>query len=102
VSTSCKLRNPIAWAGISRKHDHSVRRIKAIGIGLVCATGAVAVKLKMGILDGCHLEVGVLIDNPGTDIMSEEDLIYRYGAASVSNPNLGANGEIMDCSSDKL
>ena len=50
---------------------------------------------KMAVFDGCHLDVRILKNHPGADIMTEEHLGYRYGAASISNPDLGTYGEIL-------
>ena len=59
-------------------------------------------EIKMAVFDGRHLDVRVLVNHPGADIMTEEHLRYRYGAASVGNPDLSTNGEIRHSGLDQL
>ena len=59
-------------------------------------------EIKMAIFDGRHFDVRVLVNHPGADIMTEEHLRYRYAAASVGNPDLGADGEILHSGLDQL
>jgi hypothetical protein len=95
IGTFCKFSDGIAWADISCKHNHAIRRFKTIGMGLVLAGCRVLMESKMAVFDGRHLYVRVLKNHPGTDVITEEQLGYRYGAASISNPDLGTYGEIL-------
>ncbi len=56
----------------------------------------------MAVFDGRHFDVRVLVNHPGADIMTEEHLGYRYGAASVGDPDLSTNGEILDSGLDQV
>ena len=57
---------------------------------------------KMAVFDGRHLDVRVLVDHPGANIVTEEQLGYRHGATAVGNPDLGADGEILHSGFDQL
>ena len=56
----------------------------------------------MAVFDGRHLDVRVLVNHPGADIMTEEHLGYRYGAASVGDPDLSTNSEILHSGLDQF
>src|SRR5262249_48059261 len=100
ISASRKFSKGIVGAGVTCEHDHAVRCIEAIGIRFVLARGWALMESKMGVFDGCHLHVGVLKNHSSADIMAEEQLIYRYCAASVGDPDLSTNGEILHRSLD--
>lgn len=51
----------IAGAGNVGKYDHTVRCLKAIGIGLEFACSGPAVESEMAVFDGRHLDVAVLV-----------------------------------------
>jgi hypothetical protein len=102
ISISCEFRDCIAKAGIPGKHNHAIRRFEPVGIGLVLAGSRAFMKSKMAVFDGRHLDIRVFINNPGADIMTEEDVGYRHAAASVRNPDLGTDGEILDSGLDQL
>ena len=97
-----KFRDGIAGAGIPGKHNHAIRRFKTIGIGLVLAGSRAFMEIKMAVFDGRHLDVRVLINHPGADIMTEEYLGYRHAATSVGNPDLGTDSEILNSGLDQL
>jgi hypothetical protein len=59
-------------------------------------------KIKMAVFDGRHFDVHVLVNHPSANIMSEEHLGYRYRAASVGNPDLSTDGEILHSGLDQL
>ena len=59
-------------------------------------------EIKMAVFDGRHLDVRALVNHPGADIMPEEHLGDRYGAACVGNPDLSTNGEILHSGRDQL
>src|SRR5262249_1618650 len=69
-----KFSDGIAGAGIPRKHNHPVRRVKAIGIGLVLAGSLAFMEIKMAVFDGCHFDVRVLVNYPSANIMTGEHL----------------------------
>ncbi len=73
-----KFSDGIARAGIPREHNHAIRCFKTIGIGLVLAGSRAFMEIKMAVFDGRHLDVRVLVNHPGADIMTEEHLSYRY------------------------
>src|SRR5262249_3403671 len=102
ISASRKFSKGIVGAGVTCEHDHAVRCIEAIGIRFVLARGWVLIESKMGVFDGCHLYVGVLKNHSSAGIMAEEQLIYRYCAASVGDPDLSTNGEILHRSLDQV
>src|SRR5215467_11035068 len=69
-----KFSDGIAGAGIPRKHNHSPRRFKAIGIGLVLAGSRAFMKIKVSVFDGRHLDVRVLINYASANIMTGKHL----------------------------
>src|SRR5262249_21187123 len=56
----------------------------------------------MAVFNGSYLDICVLIDQPGADIMTEEHIGYRHRAASVRYPDLGTNAAILHSSFDQL
>src|SRR5215813_13270585 len=100
IGTFCKFSDGIAKAGISRKHDHAIRRFKPIGIRLVLPRSQALVESKMAVFNGRHFGICILIDHPGANIMTEEHIGYRHRAASVRYPDLGASAAILDGSLD--
>ncbi len=48
IGAFCKFSDGIARAGIPRKHNHAVRRFKAIGIGLVLAGSRAFMEMQNG------------------------------------------------------
>ena len=40
-----------------------------------------SMEIKMAVFDGGHFDVRVLVNHPRADIMTDERLSYRYGAA---------------------
>src|SRR5262249_9482133 len=95
IGTFCKFSDAIAKTGISRKHDHAIRRFKPIGIRLVLPRSQAFVESKMAVFNGSYLDIFVLIDQPGANIMTEEHIGYRRGAASIGDSDLGADREIL-------
>src|SRR5262249_53993201 len=85
------LVTPSLWHVSHRKHDHAVRRFETIGIRLVFAGGWAFVKSKMAILNGRYLDIYVLIDQPGADIMTQKHFGYRHSAASIGNSDFRAD-----------
>ncbi len=57
---------------------------------------------KMAVFDRRHFDVRVLVNHAGADIMTEKHLDYRYAAASIGNPDLGTDGEILHSGLDQL
>jgi hypothetical protein len=49
----------------------------------VLAGGGSLMEIKMTVFHGRYLDIRVLINYPGTDIMTEEYLCYRYAAPSI-------------------
>src|SRR5919108_466542 len=97
-----KFSDGIAGAGISRKDDHAIRGFKTIGIRLVLAGSRAFMESKMAVFGGRHLDVRVVVNHPGANVMTEEQPGYRYGATAVSNPDLGTYGEILYSGPDQL
>src|SRR5713101_9231208 len=93
IGTSRKCSKGIAGAGIPGEHNHAARRVETIGIRLVLAGSRALMKIKMTIFDGRHFDIGVLVNHSGPDIMTEEQLAYRYRTAAVGNPDLSTNAE---------
>ena len=60
------------------------------------------VERKMGIFDCRHLDIGILVNHSGTDVVTEEEFLNRDRAASVGNSDLGADGEILYRSLDQV
>ena len=90
------FRDDIAGTGVSGEHDHAAGCLEAIGIGFVLTgTAATVVQIEMAVFDGHYLNIGVLVNHPGADIMTEEHLGNRYTAPAVGNPEFGTDGEIL-------
>ena len=60
------------------------------------------VESEMGIFDCGHLDIGILVNHSGTNVVTEEQLANRYRAASGGNSDLGANREILHRSLDQI
>ena len=56
----------------------------------------------MGVLDRRHGDVGVLVDFPDPDIVTEEQLADRDAAAAVGDPDVGADREVLHRSLDQV
>src|SRR5258708_1148147 len=59
-------------------------------------------KPKMGISYAGELDVGMVENHSGAHIVAEEQLVYRYRATSVGNPDLGTDGEILHRGLDQI
>jgi hypothetical protein len=94
IGTFCKFCDGVARAGVSGKHGYSIRRFKTIGIRLVLARSRAFVETKMAVFDSRHLDIHVVVNQSGANIVAEEHLSYRHGAASVGNPDLSTYREI--------
>jgi len=60
------------------------------------------VESKVGIFDCCHLDIGILVNHSGTDVVAEEQLLNRDCTTSVGNSDLGADGKILHRSLDQI
>src|SRR3954447_14786747 len=56
----------------------------------------------MGVLDRGYFDIRILEDEPWSDIMTKENFRQRYCASTVADPDLGADGEILDRGLDQL
>ena len=61
-----------------------------------------SMKSKMAVFNRRYLDVCVLINVAKADIVSEKDVDYRHGAASIGNPDLRAYDEILHGGLDQL
>jgi hypothetical protein len=61
-----------------------------------------SLEIKMGVFDSCHRDVGVLVDHPGADIMTEEQFADRYSAASIGNSDISADSEVLHRGLDEV
>ena len=50
---------------------------------------------EVGIFDYSYLEIGILVNQSGANVMTEESLLNRYRAASIGNSDLGTDSEIL-------
>jgi hypothetical protein len=50
---------------------------------------------EMGIFDCGHLDIGILVNHSGSDVVTEEQLLNGYRAASIGNSDFGADGEVL-------
>src|SRR5262245_57346792 len=102
ISAFCKFSDAIAGACVSGKHDHTVRRFNTVRIGLVLTGSGPLVKGKMAVFDSRHLDVLILVEHPGANVMTEEQFSDRYGTTPVSYPDFGTNREILHSGFDQL
>jgi hypothetical protein len=68
----------------------------------VLASSRTFMEIEMAIFDRRHFDVRVLINHTRADIVTEKHLGYRYCAATVGNPDLGADTEILHSRLDQL
>ena len=81
TSTSAPFANSVrASEGpvFESEDDDAARRIEAVGIRLVLAVGRAPLReVEMRVLDRSHLDVGVLIDEAGSNVMTAEDIGHQ-------------------------
>jgi hypothetical protein len=53
------------------------------------------VEAEVRIFDRRHFDIAILVNHPGGDIMTKEQLLNWYGTASVGNSNVSADCEIL-------
>ena len=69
---------------------------------MLARSRAVVMKAKMGVFDGRHFDVRVLVNHPGAEIMAEVHPGDRHCAAAVSGPDLRADGEVLQGGFDQV
>src|SRR5262245_39544421 len=102
VSTFCKFGDGITWTRVPRKHDQTSRRLKTIRKGLVLTRSRAFMESKMAVFNRRHLDVLILVEHFGPNVMTEEQFSDRYGTTAVSYPDFGTNCEILHSSLHQL
>jgi hypothetical protein len=92
-----ELDEAVEGSSITCENDYAARGVEAIGIGFVFSRSRSFVESKMGVFDCRHLDIGILVNHSGTDVVTEEQLANRYRTASVGNSDLGAGAWSADC-----
>ena len=94
VSVLCEFGKGVALACVSCEDDHAVERFEAVRVRFVHA--AIFVEIEMGVLDRGHFDICVLEDEARSNVMTKKNLRQRDCLSTVVDPDLGADGEILD------
>jgi hypothetical protein len=89
ICASREFDKPIEGTGITCENDYAARSVETIGIGFVLSRGRPFVESEVGIFDCCYLDIGILVNQSGANVVTEEQLLNRYRAASIGNSDLG-------------
>ena len=71
------------------KNDNAGGGVEAIGIGFVLFRSRPFVESEVGIFDCRYLDISILVNQSGANVVTEEQLLNRYRAASIGNSDLG-------------
>ena len=72
IGASREFNKPVEGTGITCEDDYATRSVDTIGIGFVLSGGRPFVEGEVGIFDYSYLDIGILVNQSGANVMTEE------------------------------